>query len=180
MSKPSVLLPAAVCRLCLAVIAFGGSSLRAHNSDVSSATVRVAEDRTTLRVEVEMSAEAAMALYGIPMGTQGIPPNRDDILPPLRQVAPEVYRLAMGGVALELRECAVEFREEDGIAFLLNFALPVDWPDAPMLEFDARYLEHLGEIHRAAITLVNAQGGVGPGRMLTFDKHSGVLPLPRG
>jgi hypothetical protein len=164
--------------LVLGVWVAGTSLLRAHNSDVSSASVRVSDDRKTLHVEVEMSAEAAMALYGIPMGSQGTPPNRDDILPPLRKVAPDVYHFAIAGAALTLRELRVEFREEDGIAFILTFALPDDLPAPPALEFDARYLEHLGKFHRAAITRVDAHGGVGPGRMLTMEKRSGVLPLP--
>jgi hypothetical protein len=149
--------------------------LHAHNSDVSSATVRVVDD--VLHVEVEMSAEAAMALLGIPMGTQGIPADRDSILPPLAKAARDVYRFVADGHVLELRHAVVEFREEDGMAFLLEFSLPVD-PTAS-LEFDAQYLNHLGSYHRAAITLVDARGGVGPGRMLTLEKRRGVLPLPR-
>jgi hypothetical protein len=131
-----------------------------------------------LYVDVEMAAEAAMALYGIPPGTQGIPPNRDDILPPLTKAAPDVYSFAIGGVGLELREARVEFRDEDGIGFMLVFALPVDLPESPVLEFDARYLAHLDKFHRAAITLVDAHGGVGPGRLLTMEKPRGTLAWP--
>lgn len=120
-----------------------------------------------------------MALYGIPLGTQGTPPHREDILPPLRKVAPDLFRFTIAGIALELREAHVEFREEDGLAFSLTYALPVDPPNPPLFKSEALYLERLGAYHRAALTVVGPKGAILGGEVLNAERKSVVLPLPR-
>jgi hypothetical protein len=146
----------------------------AHNPDTSWAVARVVGD--TLEVDVEMATEAAMALLGVPMGTQPGPEDRNELIAPLTKVAGEVYQFSLGDAALELRTAVVEMREEDGAAFHLVFALPAGAKGR--VNFVATYLEKLTPVHRSAITLVDVHGGVIVGRMLTPDKLAGDLPLP--
>jgi hypothetical protein len=130
----------------------------------------------TLEVDVELATEAAMALLGVPMGTQPGPEDRNELVAPLTKVAGEVYQFSLGDAVLEVRGAVVELREEDGVAFHLVFVLPAGAKGR--VSFDAKYLEKMTVVHRAAITLVDKHDGVIAGRVLTPEKRADFLPLP--
>jgi hypothetical protein len=152
------------------------SIAHAHNPDNSWAVVRNVGD--TIEVDVEMATEAAMALLGVPMGTQPAPADREELIAPLTKVATalDVYRFSLADANLPLRSAKVELLEEDGVVFHFVFTLPEKAEGT--LRCEARYLEKVTAEHRSAITLVDAQGGVVAGRFLTPEKRVEILPIP--
>ena len=123
-----------------------------------------------------MATEAAMALLGVPMGTQPGPADRNELIAPLAAAAGKIYRFTIANAALELRETVVEPREEDGYVFHLVYTRPAGATRS--LRCEARFLEKVTPVHRTAITLVDAKGAVLGGEQLNVDRTSVVLVLP--
>jgi hydrogenase/urease accessory protein HupE len=116
----------------------------AHNPMTSWAVARLHVDRVEL--EVELSAESAWMLLG------GSPDSAPDVgaeLPKLKELAPSLYTVSAGGVALVPNSAEVELREEDGVGFLLVYPRP----PGSTLRFDATFLQKLPADHRTALTL---------------------------
>ena len=143
--------------LILIVILCAGGVL-AHNPMASWAVARLSTDRVEL--DVELSAESAWALLD---GDPDVAPGVRGKLPELKELAPRLYRVSNGSVELALQSAEVEFREEDGVGFLLVYSRP----SGDGLRFDADFLKRLSGGHRTTLTLKDANDNVLRTQLLT-------------
>jgi hydrogenase/urease accessory protein HupE len=142
-----------------------------HNPMTSWAIAHFAPDR--LDLEIEMSAESAWVLLGEPATT---PPDVAKALPRLKALAPSLYRVSSGGAELSPSSVNVELREEDGVAFLLTYALPTTGP----LSFDAAFLRKLSSDHRSTLTLKDEADKVLRTELLNASNATVDTTFPQG
>src|SRR5215203_113983 len=135
------------CLLMVLLLAACAGRALAHNPMTSWAVARLHADRVEL--EVELSAESAWALLG---GSPSSAPDVGAELPKLKELAPRLYKVTVGGVELIPNSAEVELREEDGVGFLLTYPRTAGEP----LRFDAAFLRSLPADHRTALTLKDA------------------------
>lgn len=145
------------------IVAFFAGGAFAHNPMASWAVARSFPDR--IELDVELSAESAWTLLG---GDADVPPNVRAKIPELKELAPDLYKVAPGGGgALAPRVVEIEIREEDGVGFLLIY------PQASgAIRFDADFLRRLPGGHRTTLTLKDADDKVLQTQALTASESS--------
>ena len=148
---------------------------RAHDPMSSWATLQPTPDAVI--VEADMAVEAAMALLGVPMGSAPAPADASTLVAPLTaQVqAGNLYRLMAGtGAPLRLQAVDVEMREDDGVAFLLEFA-PLAVAE---LTVEAPFLHLLAAEHKSALTLLAPDGRVQSSVILRGGRAATQFAVP--
>lgn len=136
------------CLLFLLLLVLCAGRALAHNPLTSWAVARLHADRVEL--EVELSAESAWGLLGGPATSA---PDVGAVLPRLKEIAPSLYKISVGGEELTPSSAEVELREEDGVGFLLVYPRPA--AGGP-LRFDAAFLRKMPADHKTALTLKDA------------------------
>jgi hydrogenase/urease accessory protein HupE len=148
-------------------------ALRAHSIFSSSANAVVHDDR----IELELTLSSLSAIRFIDGGGK-LPPitpeNFGDYEPMLKEKAPELFRLTVGGETLPLTSSAIKSTLDDDVIFTLNFPRPGAGP----LRLIGNYVHFLVNTHVGTLVVKTPDDVVLGWSPLTIDGRILDVTLP--